>query len=230
MLNRNLENALFDKYINSDDTSLTLLVENIQFSLNNSYSFLNNTSSNACVAFIDISGFTSKIRGFSAENVASFLEVFYQKIFPIIKQHKGHIDKLMGDGIIVVFSEAFGDFSSNNEAFNKCFDCCVNCIEKVKNTIYECKAAIGVGELYFCNTGISQIYEELTCIGHPLTDAFRLEAVASVNQLVLMANSTQALCQRVFMNTQNTMPQWNYRLSSFSLQGLGNKQVDIYER
>jgi class 3 adenylate cyclase len=104
---------------------------------------------------------------------------------PFIKQFKGQIDKVMGDGIIVVFSHIFNELKNAKEASNNAFCCSKEIIEQLYTTDFESKASIGYGKLFFCKTGVAQIYEEFTAVGYPYTVAYRLESIAEKNQILL---------------------------------------------
>ena len=134
----------------------------------------------------------------------------------------------MGDGIIVVFSTVFGEISSDKEAYGKCFLSCVECIEELHNTDYEVKAAIGDGTLFFCKLGVEEIYEECSCIGHPLTIAYRLENIADKNQILLMENTQ--LASRV-KNSGDSIyfMYWEQEETIEPLKGIDERKVHILQ-
>ena len=84
------------------------------------------------------------------------------------------------------------------------------------------KAAIGSGDLYFCK--ISSIhYNEITCIGKPLTIVYRLENEADKNQILLLENIPD-----ISNNVIN--PQWQAKIPlNKKLKGLKQNVINIVE-
>lgn len=141
-----------------------------------------------------------------------------------IKEYNGQIEKIIGDGIIIIFSNIFGEIKTEMDASNNCFFCCKDIIEELYDTEYESKAAIGSGQLFFCRTGIEQIDEEYSCIGHPLTIAYRLENLAESNQILQMGNTK--LSARV-KEWKDTLELWNQYDKEVELKGINGKKVHI---
>ena len=150
-----------------------------------------NVIAEAYVAFVDISSFSSRINGWNVDDVKGYLEGYYKCIFKLIYKYHGQIDKIMGDGVVVIFSDVFG-FGYPNGAGNACLSFCRECIKSLEDTCYEVKAAVASGSMYFCKTGIEEIYEEISCIGHPMTVAFRLENKAEANEIWMLASDPLA--------------------------------------
>jgi class 3 adenylate cyclase len=145
---------------------------------------------------------------------------------PIIKKCNGQIDRIMGDGIIVVFSKVFPNIKSDVDASNKSFCCCKEIIEELYKTEYEAKTAIGNGKLYFCKTGVEQIYEEYTAIGHPMTIVYRLENIAENNQILLMRNTR--LSKRI-EGAENYLYQWDQLEKEVFLKGFNLSRIHILQ-
>jgi len=128
----------------------------------------------------------------------------------------------------VVFSKVFGDVRSDEKADENSFCCCEQCIETLYNTDFGVKAAIGTGPLFFCKTGVEQIYEELSCIGHPLTITYRLESIADRNQILLMSNTPLAERINTVVRNSNTSP-WSIDSTTAYLKGLKSTNIDIIQ-
>lgn len=224
MLSEHFQNKLYEKFVNKK--ILKSLRED--FSFENFEQKVMGQKSHSSVAFIDITEFSTKISNFSIEEVSEFLAKYYSYVLKIIKDYNGHIDKIMGDGILVVFSKVFGDVCSDEKADENSFCCCEQCIETLYNTDFEVKAAIGTGPLFFCKTGVEQIYEELSCIGHPLTIAYRLESIADRNQILLMSNTPLAERINTVVRNYNTFP-WSIDSTTAYLKGLQSTNIDIIQ-
>lgn len=224
MLSEHFQNKLYEKFVNKK--ILKSLRED--FSFENFEQKVMGQKSHSSVAFIDITEFSTKISNFSIEEVSEFLAKYYSYVLKIIKDYNGHIDKIMGDGILVVFSKVFDDVCSDEKADENSFCCCEQCIETLYNTDFEVKAAIGTGPLFFCKTGVEQIYEELSCIGHPLTIAYRLESIADRNQILLMSNTPLAERINTVVRNYNTFP-WSIDSTTAYLKGLKSTNIDIIQ-
>ena len=53
--------------------------------------------------FSDLQGFTSLSETMTSEEICSLLNRYFGVIFPILDQHGGTLDKLMGDGMMAYF-------------------------------------------------------------------------------------------------------------------------------
>jgi len=179
-----------------------------------------------CVAYIDICNFSNKIKDYSVEEVRDYLSEYYSVVLEYIRKYNGQIDKIMGDGIIVVFSTVFGEISDAQEASENCFLCCMECIEELCGGDYEAKAAIGDGTLFFCKLGVEEIYEECSCIGHPLTIVYRLENEADKNQILLMENTKLSNFLKNFKELPSSWMQWE---TTKSLKGIDERKVHILQ-
>ena len=66
--------------------------------------FEKETAAFSAITFMDIAGFSSKVAGMDAAKTRAFLDEFYKAAIPKIYQHHGHIDRIVGDGILAVYS------------------------------------------------------------------------------------------------------------------------------
>lgn len=131
--------------------------------------------------FIDVCGFSTRFKDLSGNEISDYFHQYYDIIIPIIYDHGGEIDKIMGDGIICIFAPPFQDESL---AFNinEAYHCARNIIRKTKFTKFKSKVAIHCGEVnYFRNR--SGLYDEYTIIGKPLTELFRLESISKDSRI-----------------------------------------------
>jgi class 3 adenylate cyclase len=222
MLSEKAQNDLYQRFVNKK--VLKSLHEN--FSFEGFQSKIDNTKCYSSVAYIDIYGFSNKIMNYSTEQVRDYLSEYYSYILKYIKAYNGQIEKIMGDGIIVVFSKIFGEIKTDRKSSDNCFLCCKECVESLYSTEFEVKAAIGNGSLFFCKTGVEQIYEEYSCIGHPLTIAYRLENIAEKNQILLMANTD--LSARV-KNSAELLSAWEQKETITFLKGIKESKVHIVQ-
>lgn len=182
---------------------------------------IKNSIAEAYVAFVDIYQFSKKIAEKSIDEVQAYLNAYYKSIIPIVKEFDGQIDKIIGDGIVVVFSEAF-NLTYPKGAGKSCFEFCKKCVETLDGEECAVKAAIGSGELFFAKTIIENAYEEYSCIGHPMTVAFRLENEAQKNQILIFEEDP-------VNENESCNFKWTYETEVFELKGIGSVETRIYE-
>jgi class 3 adenylate cyclase len=135
--------------------------------------------------FIDVCNFSTNFSTLSGKQISSYFDEYYDKVIPIIYEFGGEIDKIIGDGIICIFGQPF-----LNKTLNQCIVEADKCAKKIiittKNTKFNSKIAFHFGTInYFKNK--SGFYNELTVVGRPLTELFRLESISKnqrINYLV----------------------------------------------
>lgn len=175
--------------------------------------------------FIDIARFStitgSKTNGF----ITSYLDSFYEAIFPIIYQYGGQIEKLMGDGIICVFGAPFINVFWPQE-FNRAELCAKDVIKKFKGTDKEVKVALHSGNITYYKTPGSD-YEEYTMIGKPITELYRLESVAMTNSINFYVKSIyDGMNPQTEIGLSKIKPnEIKSYVSDVSLQGVGYSEI-----
>ena len=131
--------------------------------------------------FIDITSFSTKFKNKSPNEVATFLDQYYDKVIPKIYYYNGEIEKIMGDGIICVFGKPFLDLGPA-DLHRKAEECAMKIITELKGTDFESKIAFHYGEImYYQNK--TQEYYEYTMIGNSITELFRLESISHPNSI-----------------------------------------------
>jgi adenylate cyclase len=60
------------------------------------------------IMFVDVRGFTAFAESAQAPEVVAELNSMFEVIVPIIREHGGHVDKFMGDGLLAVFGAPEG--------------------------------------------------------------------------------------------------------------------------
>ena len=137
--------------------------------------------------FIDINSFSKVISGWSNAKIKNYLDLYYQEIIPLIYQHGGEIEKLMGDGIICVFGPPFLDKQHPQYVYNA-EACAEAVIKKFYSTSRSVKVAIHNGPITYYKVP-SEHYGEYTIIGQPITDLYRLESVSKPNTINFFTDS-----------------------------------------
>lgn len=139
--------------------------------------------------FVDIAGFSQRIRGLQPEQVRQFLSRFYKSAIKAIDDRFGLIDRIVGDGILAVFSPFLIPQLQQESTALHALNTAEAIIQELHGSECESKAAIGCGSLLFCSTGLAGVYTDYTVLGHPLTHVYRMEELASANQVIVPKNS-----------------------------------------
>lgn len=58
------------------------------------------------IAFVDIRGFTSFADRSTAREAVAYLDEFFATVVPVVHEHGGYVNKLLGDGLLAVFDTA----------------------------------------------------------------------------------------------------------------------------
>jgi class 3 adenylate cyclase len=225
MLNQEAQNELFKRYCNKPLRKS--LNENFAFeNLRRNIDEIENIEDFSNVVYIDICDFSTKVKDYTSAQVKNYLNEYYSNIMKYIKKYNGQIDKLMGDGIIVVFSKVFHQIETNADCSNNACFCCTEIIEELNNTEFEVKTSIGSGKLFFCKTGVEQIYEEYTAVGYPYTVAFRLESIAEKNQILFQ---NESLYERLKTVETKIYPEWILYDMEKNLKGVKSNKIYVLE-
>jgi class 3 adenylate cyclase len=168
---------------------------------------------NVVLLFVDVTSFSISFNTKTSDQIASFLDSYYERVIPTICAYGGEIEKIIGDGIICVFGEPFIS-SGKEDLHRKAEECATEIVRSLKGTIYESKIALHYGEImYYQNK--SDEYYEFTMIGNALTDLFRLESVSHSNSINFYAktfyeemNETDVANQKISLGLSTATPQW----------------------
>jgi adenylate cyclase len=152
---------------------------------------MQNETTNATVAFIDICGFTAISENESPDLVVQLLNSYFDVMVKEIIRHEGYIDKFMGDAIMAVFR---GDYH-----LDRALDAClavraeISRLPAIADKVHFNPAvSIGVnsGELVSGNIGSASLRRlDYTVIGEVVNTAQRLQSSAKPGQIIINQNS-----------------------------------------
>ena len=158
---------------------------------------------NISVLFADIRGFTSISERLSAEEVTDILNEYFSAVEPIIRKHKGVLNKFIGDAILAIFGEPIQDKQHAKNAV-----LCANEMHKKIEQLQqkwdlegkphiEIGIAINTGEAFVGNIGSPERIE-YTVIGDTVNTASRIEAYNKVYKTrFLISESTYEKVNRI---------------------------------
>jgi class 3 adenylate cyclase len=144
------------------------------------------------VVMIDLSGFSSGTANLDPDQIRTLLDPFYEMAVAKIEAAGGVVEKFIGDAIIALFGHPFRS-DANQDPFTYKSDL-RNAVNVAKHCIcwthnhykgeMTAKAATTYGELFVGWVG-PETYSDLTVIGRPLTELFRLEAIAPDRGIIM---------------------------------------------
>ena len=158
------------------------------------------------VFFSDIAGFSSLSEEMEAETLTELLNTYLTEMSQIVTNHKGTIDKFMGDGIMVLF----GDTKSQGlkEDCLRCVAMSIEMRKKMKelqskwfNQGIKKPLRIRMGiNTGFCTVGSfgTNHYMDYTVLGTHVNLASRLESAADEGE-ILVSHETWSLIKDVIM-------------------------------
>lgn len=189
----------------------------------------------AVLLFVDIAGFSAKVAQLQPEQVRAFLKEFYAHAIQIIDNHHGIIDRIIGDGIVAVFTPFLSASLNDTTANQHALQAAEEIVAKFSHTDRNSKAALSSGKVLFCKTGLEGVYTDYTVLGNPLTHVYRMEEVASANQIITPENSMigRLMVQPRTLTTPATLvvPSWSVTKDSTKLRGaetLGTLLLQTY--
>jgi class 3 adenylate cyclase/CheY-like chemotaxis protein len=148
---------------------------------------MSNETIEGAVMFIDICGFTKISETVAADLVVKMVNTYFDEMVKEIIEHKGYIDKFIGDAIMAVFKGEYHIDRAIDAALAVCAK--ISTLSDVGGDIeFVPKVSIGVksGEMVCGNIGSSSLKRlDYTVIGDTVNTAARLQGVAGENQIII---------------------------------------------
>ena len=142
------------------------------------------------VMFLDVRNFTQFAADTSAADVVARLNALFECVVPIVREHEGHIDKFVGDGVLAVF----GAPQRTDQHANRALDAALEIAQKVKE-LGDLEVGIGLnsGPVLAGNVGGGGRLE-FTVIGDVVNVAARIEAATrETGDTILLSERTREL-------------------------------------
>lgn len=177
------------------------------------------------VLFADIRGFTSISEQLSPVEVTKILNEYFSELVPIIEQHKGILNKFMGDAILAIFGEPIKNENHPIDAVK----CANKILKKVKllqekwlnegKPKIEIGIGIATGEAFVGNIG-SEERLEYTVIGDTVNTASRIENYNKVYRTNFLISEETYLKVQKYVDV--------IKIREVSIRGKA-KKINIYE-
>jgi adenylate cyclase len=146
------------------------------------------------VMFVDIRGFTTFADRSTAREATDYLNEFFEVIVPLVLAHGGHVNGLLGDGLLGVFGapDPLPDHADQALAAGRAM------LEGVEAQMGD-RRPIGIG----LNSGLVLVgtiggsgHTELGVIGDPVNVAARVEAATrDLDEPLLLTEATRCLLE-----------------------------------
>jgi len=139
--------------------------------------------SHLTILFSDIRGFTQISSKIPPDELASLLNRYYfQPMSEIVMQHRGTIDKYIGDSIMALFgAPVYHDKHEENAV-----KCAVEMMKKMEGQEHEFHMGIGISTGYVVTGILGSINKrEYTALGMPVNVAARLQKLAAPGEIII---------------------------------------------
>jgi adenylate cyclase len=146
------------------------------------------------VGFVDIRGFTAFADRSTAREAVDYLNEFFAVAVPVVSAHGGHVNKLLGDGLLAVFGapEPVPDHADRALAAAR------DLLAAVDGELGErCRVGIGVnsGLVLVGTIGAGDVVE-LGVVGDPVNVAARVQdATRDLGERLLVTEATRVLLE-----------------------------------
>ena len=146
------------------------------------------------VMFVDIRGFTTYADRVTAQEATSFLNEFFDVVVPVVLAQGGHVNKLLGDGLLGVFGapDPLPDHADRALAAGR------HVLDAVAERMGDrCQVGIGLNSgLVLVGTIGGGGHTELGVIGDPVNVAARVEAATrELDEPLLLTEATRCLLE-----------------------------------
>jgi adenylate cyclase len=164
---------------------------------------LNLGGTNSCVTmlFSDVRGFTTMSENLEPEKVVQVLNEYFADMTPLVFEHRGMLDKYMGDGLMALFGVPLQceDAATNAVSAAIAMQRRMASVNRDLQTMGMSEIAIGIG----INTGTvtvgyigSEERTDYTAIGDAVNLAARLEKQAKAGQIIISRSTRDAIGDR----------------------------------
>jgi adenylate cyclase len=182
------------------------------------------------ILFADLQGFTSMSEEIDHEKVVNILNSYFSLMTPIIFQHNGTLDKLMGDGMLALFGAPMSHGDDPYRAVQTAVEM-LKALERFNRSNEsrgwpELRLTVGInaGEVVAGYIG-SEEHMNYTVIGDAVNVAQRIQSVAESNQILISGTVRDLILDRL---QEIEGAKGLHQLPIRKLKGR-EKEIDIYE-
>ena len=144
------------------------------------------------VAFVDIRGFTTFADRVTAREALDYLNEFFAAVVPVVAGHDGHVNKLLGDGLLAVF----GAPAPVPDHADRALAAAIAVLDAVEDAMGDrCRIGIGLNSgLVLVGTIGTGDALELGLVGDPVNVSARVQdATRDFGEPLLVTEATRVL-------------------------------------
>lgn len=161
------------------------------------------------IAMIDLRDFTELSDSLAANEVADLLLWFRSLVLDAAEQHKGVVDKFVGDGAMIIFGLHDGPAQASINALTA-FKRIIDGVDKRSAEQPKGRASIAIAAGLHAGPALVGAFGddrrlEFTALGQTVNIASRLEAIAKENDLRLVASETVLARSDIFADTLQSL-------------------------
>ncbi len=136
--------------------------------------------------FLDVRDFTSWAEGVSASEVVERLNGLFDEVVPVVHEHKGHVDKFVGDGLLAVF----GAPQRSEDHADQALSAALEIVDAVSDQELEIGIGLNSGTVVAGNVGGGGRLE-FSVMGDAVNVASRIEkATRETGDAILLSEHT----------------------------------------
>jgi len=188
------------------------------------------------VLFADIREFTNFTSNLPPSEVVNFLNDYWEVVTECVKNHKGSVNKYMGDGMLAVFGAPVSHLNNHANAVSAALDMIksLDAINKMYREILNKEIMIGIGintgEVVVGNVG-TEDYMEYSVIGDTVNIASRLEDLSKEKpNSILISERTYKMVKDEFEISEPMYAKINGKQEQIAYyQVFGEKPGNIYD-
>lgn len=148
----------------------------------------------ATIAFVDIRGFTTYADKATAREAVAYLTEFFEAAVPVVTAHGGRVDKLLGDGMLVVF----GAPDPLPDHADRAVAAAGELVDAVQRAMGDrCRVGVGINSgLVLVGTMGAGDLQSVEVVGDPVNVAARVQdATRDLGERVLLTDATRMLLE-----------------------------------
>jgi adenylate cyclase len=158
------------------------------------------------VLFVDIRGFASLSENKDPEGIVELLNAYFTCVYDAAIKHKGHINKFVGDGAMVIFGAPVSNPRHAEDAVRAALDIkegilALNREKKIGVEPLHVGIGINSGEMVAGNLG-SRMRMEYTVIGDNVNIASRLTSLAKSGEILISGSTYDLIKDKGFFQSE----------------------------
>lgn len=193
--------------------------------------------SEALLMMTDLSPFSQVVSGWKAHLIRSFLDEYYRLVVEQVVKANGVVEKYIGDAVISAFGDPFEEETTVDRlhAVVSLAQTLADMVDAAFGGEVSAKSAIAFGRCFVGFVGPSE-HCELTIIGTPLTQLFRLEDKCPPSGIILPQELFDQVRDRYQIRNpidwlmHGVNPRWRLDHDVLDLRGVGSLPVCILTR